>query len=252
MRTQIGISVYRQNLYQVESCINSCLSQGNCIVTCRADGPESCNPDVLEFLKSVSDANPCFYLILGGQRLGCFGSLNRIFKTSDTEFLCQLDADDLLAPGALRICSHSLDKHQNASFVYTDCLEIDDCGSPIKLGERSLKEYTEINSLIQFIPFHLRLIRRSSFDKIGGYNSSLRYTGDYDLSLKLAEVGDVVYLNRPLYFYRTHSQNTSTTNSNNINAEVLDLCRAALVRRGLSDKYRLIQGEKGEMTIISI
>ena len=57
------------------------------------------------------------------------------------------------APGALRICSHSLDKHQNASFVYTDCLEIDDCGSPIKLGERSLKEYTEINSLIQFILF---------------------------------------------------------------------------------------------------
>ena len=34
----------------------------------------------------------------------------------------------------------------------------------------------------------------------------VKYVGDYDLSLKLSEVGDVIYLQRPLYFYRVRKQ----------------------------------------------
>ena len=70
------------------------------------------------------------------------------------------------------------------------------------------------------------------------------------ISLKLTEVGDVIYLNRPLYFYRIHSKNTSHSMFKSVNAEVFAICNAALIRRGLSRQYRLIQGDKGEMTII--
>ena len=229
---QIGISIFKQNLYQVQSCIESCLTQDNCLITCRTDGPGSCNSDVLQYLKNMSLQNDCIQLIIGGDRIGNFGSLNRIFGISKTPFLCQLDADDLLAPGALGVCVEQLEANPGASFLYTDCLEIDDKGVPIRIGGRSLIEYTEINSLVQFIPFHLRLIRRKCFNKIGGYKTDLKYTGDYDISLKLAEVGEVIYLNRPLYFYRVHSQNTSFSNIKDVNQEVLCICNSALARRG--------------------
>ena len=249
---QIGISIYQLNLYQVTSCINSCLSQENCLITCRTDGPDSCDIDVIKYLECLSNEHDCLQVIVGGERLGNFGSLNRIFAISETPFLCQLDADDSLAPGALRICIQQLEANPRASFLYTDCLEVDVHGTPIQIGGRSLKEYTEITSLTQFIPFHLRLIRRKCFDKIGGYDPSLKYAGDYDLSLKLAEVGEVIYLNRPLYFYRIHSQNTSFANFRNVNNEVLSICNAALVRRGLAGRYQLVQHDSGEMALVPV
>ena len=249
---QIGISIYKQDLYQVKNCIDSCLAQKNCLITCRIDGPDACDIDVIKYLECVSIENDCLQVLVGGERLGNFGSLNRIFALSESPFLCQLDSDDLLAPGALQICIQQLEANSRASFLYTDCLEVDECGTPIQIGGRSLNEYTEMNSLTQFIPFHLRLIRRKCFDRVGGYNSSLKYTGDYDISLKLAEVGEVVYLNRPLYFYRIHSQNTSFANFKDVNNEALSICNAALVRRGLDDCYQIIQDDSGEMTLIPV
>jgi len=249
---QVGISIYGQNLYQVKSCIESCLAQDNCLITCRTDGPNACSEDVLSYIKSMASEKEELRLIIGDNQLGNFGSLNRIFAISETPYLCQLDADDMLAPGALEICVEHLEKISNASFLYTDCLEIDDRGVPVKIGERSLQPYTELNSLVQFIPFHLRLIRRSFFCQVGGYDSGLKYTGDYDISLKLAEVGDVLYLNRPLYFYRIHPLNSSFSNFQNVNSEVLFICNRALARRGLAEKYRLVQGEMGKMTIVDV
>ena len=249
---QIGISIYKQDLYQVKSCIESCLTQENCLITCRTDGLDACDVNVSRYLEIVASKKERFKLIVGENRLGNFGSLNCIFNSFETPFLCQLDADDMLAPGALRICVEHLESNSGASFLYTDCLEIDECGAPIRIGGRSLNEYTEINSLTQFIPFHLRLIRRECFDRVGGYDEELKYAGDYDISLKMSEVGDVVYLNRPLYFYRIHTQNASSANFESINNEVLTICNAALVRRGLAKRYRLEQGSKGEMTIIGI
>ena len=249
---QIGVSVFKQKLHQVKSCIESCLTQENCLITCRTDGPDACDVDVYKYLELMSSKKKSLKLINGEERLGNFGSLNSIFNTSESTFLCQVDADDMLAPGALRICIENLNSNPGASFLYTDCLEVDEFGTPIQIGSRSLHEYSETNSLTQFIPFHLRLIRRKFFDCVGGYNSRLKYTGDYDLSLKLSEVGDVVYLNRPLYFYRVHSQNTSFANFQGVNDEVLAICNAALTRRGLTKRYRLEQGNKGEMTIIDL
>ena len=147
---QIGISIYGQDLYQVKSCVESCLAQEHCLMTCRADGPDACDIDVLRYLESVASKNGMFQLIVGNQRFGNFGSLNCIFATSETPYLCQLDADDMLAPGALRPCIETLESNPSASFLYTDCLEIDDNVTPIQIGGRSLNEYGT-NSLIQFI-----------------------------------------------------------------------------------------------------
>ena len=246
---QVGISIYGQSLYQIQKCINSCIEQADCLITVRIDGLNACKDDVLEYLESICIAHKNIHLIHGELRLGSYGSLNRIFETSNTPYICQLDADDMLAPKALSLCTNFLKNNVNISFLYTDCLEIDSNGTPLGLGNRSLVEFTDMKSLIQFITFHLRVIRRSSFEEVGGYDSKLQFTGDYDISLKLGEVGDVVYLNRPLYYYRVHDSNTSFANFDLLNSEVLSICESALSRRGLRSIFTLIQGKNGEMTI---
>ena len=116
---QIGVSVFKQKLHQVKSCIESCLTQENCLITCRTDGPDACDVDVYKYLELMSSKKKSLKLINGEERLGNFGSLNSIFNTSESTFLCQVDADDMLAPGALRICIENLNSNPGASFLYT-------------------------------------------------------------------------------------------------------------------------------------
>jgi glycosyltransferase involved in cell wall biosynthesis len=56
------------------------------------------------------------------------------------------------------------------------------------------------------------MFRRSAFEEIGGYSLRYEHAVDVDFSLRLAAVGDVVYLARPLARFRKHE--TSQTNRN--------------------------------------
>jgi len=54
------------------------------------------------------------------------------------------------------------------------------------------------------------MVRRDAFEKIGMFFSEdLSYTEDYDLSLRVSEVGEIGNLLHPLYLYRQHSESVS-------------------------------------------
>ena len=190
-----------------------------------------------------------FFLPLPIPSVGPFGSYAAIFKGGKATFLCQVDADDCLAPHALSRAVSVLDQFEEASFLYSDCLEIDEDGCPIRLSERQSMPYSQENLLVQFITFHLRLIRRRDCDAVGGYRSDLMFTGDYDLSLKLSEIGDVIYLKRPLYFYRVHQASDSQRHKKAVDREALAVSSHALQRRGLKDRLRLSQSEDGSLRL---
>lgn len=63
-----------------------------------------------------------------------------------------------------------------------------------------------------FIPHPATFVRRDWFNKIGGFDESLKYAMDYDLWLKLSEVGDPVEIAGALAAFREHSGSLSTNN----------------------------------------
>lgn len=54
------------------------------------------------------------------------------------------------------------------------------------------------------------VIRREVFEKIGGFDESLRYLEDYDLALRLSLLGPIAFINDPLVIYYAGTDNSLT------------------------------------------
>ena len=119
--------------------------------------------------------------------------------------------------------------------VYTNYLEMDGDGNTQQLGKRCRTPYSKERLLVDFMTFHFRLMRRSTFELAGGIDPEFEYIEDYDLCLRLSEITEIYHLQKPLYFYRLHQGNTSKDKQ--LEQIVLShkAIANALQRRGLAD-----------------
>jgi filamentous hemagglutinin family protein len=151
-----------------------------------------------------------------------------------------VDSDDILAPTALAQTATVLNRHPKTGFVYTDYLNIDEKGIVIGYGHRCNIAYSQDNLLVNFMTFHFRLMRRSVYDRVGGFNESFSGCAyDYDLCLRLSEVTQVRRVQKPLYLYRLHSQSMSVTRRTEQILWSQKAIAQALWRRGLAEKLQI-------------
>ena len=61
-----------------------------------------------------------------------------------------------------------------------------------------------------FIPHPATFVRRAFIQRAGGFDTTLKYAMDYDLWLKLGELGEPVQLDEPLAAFREHHGSLST------------------------------------------
>ena len=247
---QIGVSVHAsQSLKHFQRCIDSCLSQESVdfILCIRTDGKVS--NEILSYIKDKEKSDERVLLHESNEALGTYASYKLIFDSSDSQYLCQLDADDYLPPNALSLCLESFKKNPYLSFIYTQCITIDEEGAPLGLDRHAAEPYSSERLLISFITFHLRLINRYKYDLVGGYDETFKYAGDYDLCLRLSEVGDIMHISRPLYYYRVHKNSASQRHKNDVFNESLIASQRALIRRGMSSDYDISLLENGMLRL---
>lgn len=75
-------------------------------------------------------------------------------------------------------------------------------------------------------------IRRDAFDKVGGFDSSLRYCMDYDLFLRLGELAPPCLLNHQLSCFRVHAGSRTLVESKRSYAEEFEVRLRFLRERG--------------------
>ena len=245
-RVCVGISVYRQPLNWLQQAIQSVRNQSfqDWELIVRLDGPAAVESNCYQWLQEVGLKETRFRLIEGAKNLGTFGSYRAVFEQSRAEFLVQLDADDWLDPRALELSLKAMGPDSTSPFLYTQCVLVDDTGQSIGLDQRACHAWEENIDLVQFITFHLRLVKRSAYEQVGGYQSDRFFTGDYDLSLRLAELGRPIFLRQPLYFYRLHPASTSQRRLLDTHCEAVIGIRQALKRRSLDDRSIVVYSRK--------
>ena len=99
--------------------------------------------------------------------------------------------------------------------------------------------YSAQRLLTYFMTFHFRLYRRSVADKIGPVDLSLACAHDYDMCLRMSEVANFHHLRKALYYYRAHADTISHGSRVKQIGESRKAVEKAMVRRGLSDKFKL-------------
>jgi glycosyltransferase involved in cell wall biosynthesis len=178
--------------------------------------------------------------VLTAEHKGAAWALIAGFDAAKGEFIGQLDSDDVLEPEAIRLTVKALDEDKECGMVYTNYIDIDENGQKMRPGRRCSIPYSPERMLTEFMTFHFRLIRKSIYDKIGGFNTQFNNIEDYDLCLRLSEVTNIKKIDEFLYLYRFHPDSTKVTMNQ---LERINLCKEAMTqalqRRGMGNTHEV-------------
>lgn len=201
--------------------------------------------------------DPRVRIIAAHSKLIGIGALKaKLAEGAKAPYMVELDADDLLAPNALRLIHETLD-YDDADFVYSDFAEfIDktwapavpfraDCGwkqYPVMFQGHELSAtfappVTAHNiRRVEWSPNHVRAWRSNTYRDVGGHDASLPVADDHDLIVRFFLAGKrFAYIDECLYFYRVHPKNTVATHNAAIQAATNEVYNANIWK--LAEKW---------------
>ena len=208
-RVSVVTSVYNGEAY-VEECIDSILNQTfqdfEYIILNNGSTDRTA-----EILNHYTDSR---IHIIHQENLGISRSLNKGINLSKSELIARLDADDYALPQRLEKQIAFMEQHPKVVL----------CGSRFKelVGEKFFPQKVQFveqdkdirKTISCFNPFShsTTMIRKAVFTKIGGYNKNFEYSQDYDLWIRLLNVGEASILKEELVVARLAEQSTSYEN----------------------------------------
>jgi SAM-dependent methyltransferase len=172
------------------------------------------------------------------------GYLKRIAcSLASGQVYLELDHDDILLPDALAETARVFDEEPDVVFVYSNSINHDvRTDKPVTWASlygweaRPVvykgKEYLESISAepdpqsisrIWFAPNHLRAWRAEDYWKIGGHNGAMKISDDHELMMRTWLHGKMRHINKPLYLYRVHGDNTWLAHADEIQTSMWDV-----------------------------
>ena len=209
----IIIPVYNGEKYIVESIVSALNQTVTCEVIVVNDGSTDKTHDILCGIPNIT------YLIKNNG--GTASALNIGIRNSNSNWIHWLSADDVLYPNAVENMLKEISiTPNNTNYIYYSDYDIIDKNSNI-IGE--FIEPIERNFLTREERFKELLgnyygngsssmIHRSTFDKIGYFNESLKHSEDYDFMLKAMAHGvDLKLVPIKTLKYRRHPEQLTNT-----------------------------------------
>jgi chondroitin synthase len=168
---------------------------------------------------------------------GIGSASNHAVKAARGCYVGQLDADDVLKLDAVERCLEIMQRDDSLSLIYGTTESIDAESKFMRLGWNWPVFSREV-LLTNMIIHHFRFFRRRDWSRTTGFDDSIKNAVDYDMMLKLAEVGNVAHLNRVLYGYRQHSDTTTVQNNGEQTNNTFKVIQGTLDRQDISLKVR--------------
>lgn len=168
---------------------------------------------------------------------GC--ALRSALAQCNTKYLGWLDSDDELAPTALHTMVNHLNAYPEVGMAYSQYSTMNADGQCTGLGRRCNIPYSPDRLLVDFMVFHLRVIRSEAYHSVGGINPQLRAAIDYDFCLRASEVMKIQCVPEILYRYREHPDSISMRDRGVQIEYSRQAIEQALVRRGMAETHRL-------------
>jgi GT2 family glycosyltransferase len=166
---------------------------------CLADDG-STRPETREVVERATEDPRVQVLYLPGQS-GIAGASNAAASLASGDYVTLLDHDDLLKPHALAQVVRWLNHDPTLDVVYSDEDKLNEVG---QLVMPFLKPDWSPNLLMttNYI-CHLLVVRKSLFDKVGGFRLGFDGSQDHDLVLRLTEETQrIAHIPEPLYTWR--------------------------------------------------
>jgi len=175
-------------------------------------------------------------IIRNDSNLGLTKSLNIALKHARGEYIARMDADDISHPLRFEKQVMFLENNKECLVVGTWLSVIDEKGREYGTwGEYESYEDIRNGLLIKNQIGHgSAMIRRIALYNIGGYDEKFLFAQDYDLWLKLSEIGELWNIPEQLYSLRFWPECTSIAKKD-LQAEFASLAREDALKRRSRD-----------------
>jgi len=175
------------------------------------DGSTDSTPNILSDY-ALKDSR---VLILKGEHRGIAAAANIGLLHVRAPLLARMDADDIASPERLQIQREFMLKNPAVVAVGSYAGLIDSKNR--RLGVRKVptnpKEIKDTLRIRNCMCHPSTMIRTDAIRSIGGYRPKFHNSLDYDLWLRLSEIGEISNIDRELLLYRRHSGQVSSPNN---------------------------------------
>ncbi|HWP31636.1 MAG TPA: glycosyltransferase [Fimbriimonadales bacterium] len=209
-RVSVIIPSYNHEKY-IKECIESVLTQtySDTEILVIDDASKDNTPEILKGYENG------IRLILHDTNRGTYKVLNEGLSLAKGEYCAILNSDDVWLPKKLELQVHLMDAHPEYVFCHTYGKFIDQNGKEIP-GRPMGFEFPRVPSgdiLPRLVTNNCViassvLLRVEIARTVCGFDESFRNLGDWDMWLRLAEQGEVGFVDEVLTLYRVHGENT--------------------------------------------
>ena len=173
---------------------------------------DASSDDTEEVLKSYADR----VVYIKQSHAGSAVARNRGLLRSSGKYIAFLDADDLWLPSKLEKQVDLAEQHPEAVLVYTDFNRTESVSESLDSGLARRKEREigkEFRSMLRqnFLHTSSVLIRRNALADAGLFDPQLINAQDWDLWVRLADIGSFVFVDEILTHYRLHEAQSVKT-----------------------------------------
>lgn len=187
-------------------CVNSALNQTVVdLEVCICNDGSTDN--TLEVLTEHYGQNPRIRVLT--QSNGGIGSAsNSAVRMTRGYYIGQLDSDDYLEPDAVELCLKEFLADRKLVCVYTTNRNVNPDGTMIAKGY-NWPVYSREKLTTAMIAHHFRMFTARAWNLTDGFDERINNAVDYDMYLKLSEIGLFKHINKISYNRVLHGENTS-------------------------------------------
>ncbi|MBX9625704.1 MAG: glycosyltransferase [Gemmataceae bacterium] len=171
---------------------------------------------------------------------GLVAALTHGYSLCRAPLVARMDADDVSLPGRLAAQVAHLEAHPDCVLVGTQIVLIDPDGRELRRTafptDHPAADRHQLFGWGSVIAHPTAVYRRSAYDAAGGYTADTYPAEDFDLWLRMAEVGRMAVLPDHLLRYRVHPKSISSQNRAVGERVKWRAIRRALARRGLGPR----------------
>lgn len=166
---------------------------------------DDCSTDnsktILEKYKKEKKIN----LFFNDRNYGCGYTKRKCVELANGEICAFVDADDAITPDAIEIMVNEHINYPNASLIYSYYFF---CNKKLTV-EYVSNHQCQIPDGTTFLEYkpgcvsHFATFKKAFYNLTTGINKTLLIAEDMDLYYKLEEVGRLIHIPKPLYYYRS-------------------------------------------------
>jgi len=193
----------------IESVINQSFSNWRLIIV--DDLSTDRTPQIIKHYAEIDTR----IISLKGEHKGVAAAANIGLKAVTAPLVARLDADDVCLPSRLQVQCDFLKSNPEITAVGSDVYLIDENNNRLRrrTAARGWHNIQNILKTRNCMCHPSSMIRTAALKQIKGYREKFKNSLDYDLWLRLSEIGRIENVSQDLLLYRRHSEQISSNNN---------------------------------------